>query len=346
MKKHWARGAAIALSILLGVVAIPAAPGWMDDDDTEQGPQYTDWGPPVNLGPVVNTTANEFAPAISKDGRSLYFASNRPGGFGGLDIWVSQRASEDDPWGPPQNLGPTVNSAFADAAPNLSLDGHQLFFHSDRPGGFGGQDIYISRRRNRRDDFGWRTPENLGGGVNTIANEIHAAHFEDDDTGSTTLYFVSDRLGGLGSTDIYASTLEEYREEEIFGPAVLVEELSSAFDDISPTIRRDGREMFIASSRPPNLGVFRDIWVSMRPNTSAPWSEPVHLGSVVNNQFEDAARALSFDGTQLYFNGSQRPGWVGAGDLWVTTRSKLRHRDDDDCDNDARRRWHRSRDHD
>jgi Tol biopolymer transport system component len=229
--------------------------------------------------------------------------------------------------------------------PRISLDGHQLFFHSDRPGGYGGQDIYISRRRNRRDDFGWRTPENLGGGVNTIANEIHATHFEDDDTGSTTLYFVSDRLGGLGSTDIYASTLEEYREEEIFGPAVLVDELSSAFDDISPTIRRDGLEMFICSNRPGTIPLGRDIWVSTRTSTGKPWSEPVSLGPVVNAPLEDCGRGISRDGTTLYFS-SSRAGVSGVSDLFVVMRSKIRHRDRDDCDEEARRKWHRDGDRD
>src|SRR5437667_10628878 len=62
-------------------------------------PAYGPWGTPVNLGPVVNSPANEQHPAISKDGLSLYVSSDRPGGLGGTDIWVSQRASVDDPWG-------------------------------------------------------------------------------------------------------------------------------------------------------------------------------------------------------------------------------------------------------
>src|SRR5207249_8036769 len=66
-------------------------------------PAYGPWGAPANLGPVVNSASNDQHPSISKDGLSLYFVSNRPGGFGGNDIWVTQRASVDDAWGPPRS---------------------------------------------------------------------------------------------------------------------------------------------------------------------------------------------------------------------------------------------------
>src|SRR5215471_17462185 len=96
--------------------------------------QFSDWLTAVNLGPVVNSGFDDQHPAISKDGLRLYFVSNRPGGFGGLDIWVSRRASLEDPWEAPINLGPSINSSSNDFAPNLSTDGHLLFFDSDRPG--------------------------------------------------------------------------------------------------------------------------------------------------------------------------------------------------------------------
>src|SRR5262245_26589540 len=98
---------------------------------------YSDWGTPVNLGGAINSAASDQHPALSKDGLSLYFTSDRPGGFGGLDLWVSQRESEEAPWGAPVNLGPTVNSGATDMAPAFSPDGHHLYFHSDRPGGLG-----------------------------------------------------------------------------------------------------------------------------------------------------------------------------------------------------------------
>ncbi len=290
-----------------------------DTDD-----QFSDWSAPVNLGPVVNTNFAELAPSISKDGLSLYFFSDRPGGFGSNDIWVSQRASVNDPWGPPQNLGPAINTEHDENAPTLSLDSHRLYFASDRPGGFGGLDLYVSRRHNKRDDFAWRPPENLGSGVNSFANDAAAASFEDDATGILTLYFHSDRPGGTGGDDIYASTLQP---DETFGSAVLVEELSSPFLDRLPAIRRDGLEMFLTSNRPGGSGLL-DLWVSTRASTSDPWSTPVNLGPVINSAAVDGRAVLSFDGTALYFH-SARPGGFGLFDLYVSTRSELKEPDED-----------------
>ncbi|HXJ05041.1 MAG TPA: hypothetical protein VNH65_08075 [Candidatus Acidoferrum sp.] len=284
--------------------------------------QFSDWAAPVNLGPLVNTGCAELAPSVSKDGLSLYFFSDRPGGFGGNDIWVSQRASVDDPWGPPQNLGPSINTSGDENAPTISLDGHQLYFASDRPGGFGGLDLYVSRRHNKRDDFAWQPPVNLGSGVNIFANEAAAAPFEDDVTGATTLYFHSDRPGGIGGDDIYAATLNP---DETFGPAVLVKELSSPFLDRLPSIRRDGLEMFLTSNRPGTLGLL-DLWVSTRASTSEPWSTPVNLGPVINSAAVDGRAVLSSDGAALYFH-STRPGGLGGFDLYVSARTKLKKPD-------------------
>jgi hypothetical protein len=97
-------------------------------------PKYSDWSAPVNLGAVVNSPFNDQGPAISKDGLSLYFSSGRPG-FGGSDIWVSQRDSLEAPWGPPNNLnylGGVVNTTADESIPALSRDEHWLFFNSPR----------------------------------------------------------------------------------------------------------------------------------------------------------------------------------------------------------------------
>ena len=83
----------------------------------------------------MNCSYEEFLPELSKDELSLYFSSNRPGPFGGEDVWVSQRASREDPWGPAVNLGAAINTEFNERAPALSRDGHWLFFASTRPGG-------------------------------------------------------------------------------------------------------------------------------------------------------------------------------------------------------------------
>jgi WD40-like Beta Propeller Repeat len=297
-------------ALIVAVTAIPLASLFSAQDPQ----QFSDWSAPVNIGPPVNTNLAELAPFLSKDGLSLYFVRGAgAGGFGGEDIWVSQRASSDDAWGLPQNLGPTINTVSNDFGASLTLDGHTLYFVSNRPG-LGGNDLYVSRRHNRRDDFAWQPPGNLGS-INTPANELAAAHFEDDLTGVTTLYFASNRPGGLGGDDIYVSTL---LPDETFGPAVLVQELSSSSADIQPAIRRDGLEIFLASPRSGTLGGL-DLWVSTRASTSDPWSIPVNVGPAVNSASNDARASLSFDGTELYFQSNRD----GNQDFYRSTRSKL-----------------------
>jgi len=104
------------------------------------------WGPRVKLGPTLNTSANESFPSISADGLLLFFASNRPGGlgsgFGLWDLYMAKRETTQDPWGPPMNLGPMVNSTSLETGVKISADGSMLYFHSNRPGGVGPCDIW------------------------------------------------------------------------------------------------------------------------------------------------------------------------------------------------------------
>lgn len=293
--------------------------------------QFSDWSAPVNLGPVVNSASNDQHPAISADGRSLYITSDRPGGFGIFDIYVSQRSSLDDDWGPPQNLGPIINTQFPDqnSVPTFSKDGHRMYFCADRPGGFGSDDIWVSFREDTSDDFGWRPPTNLGSGVNTGRSECGPTIFEDKREGVTTLYFtrcVNDNPALCTfenpnqKFDIYASTLND---DGTFGTAVPVPELNSGFRDTRTAIRSDGLEFFLTSSRPTGRIGTLDLWVSTRESTLDLWSPPINLGSTINFPgFATGAPALSCDGTTLYFF-STRPGGFGKRDLYMSTREKL-----------------------
>lgn len=313
--------------LLVGTAVQLAAHAALDDDGP---PQFGPWSAPVNLGPPVNTVNAEVNPFISKDGRDLYFSClDCPGGYPGFDLYVSHRDTVNDPWGPPQNLGSAINTPANETNPLLSPDEHKLYFTSNRPGGFGLTDLYVATRHNKRDNFDWQAPENLGGAINSTFNDRMATYFEDEEgTGGIYLYFSSDRPGGLGADDIYVSQLQP---DHTFGPPTLVVELSSPAIDQHPMIRRrDGLEMFLTSNRPgsvltPGGRPSPDIWVSTRATTSDPWSPPVNLGPVVNSPFDDQHPALSFDGTTLYFNSAQRAGNVSTFfDIWATTRAKLK----------------------
>ncbi|HEV2750027.1 MAG TPA: hypothetical protein VGV12_05820 [Gemmatimonadales bacterium] len=303
------------------------APGVLPSLAADEAPHFSDWSAPVNLGPPVSTPFVEQGASVSKDGLSLYFhCAGCPGNVGGADIFVSQRANVADAWGPPQRLGPNINTTSNEQAPRLSRDGHRLFFNSDRPGGFGGQDIYVSRRRDKRDDVAWEPAVNLGSGVNTSLDEMTPDPFEDDASGTTVLYYGSGP-SGVGGAEIYSSTL---LPDGTYGPGTPVIELNSPSLDRQPAIGRDGLEIFFASDRLGTLGAL-DLWISTRATTRDAWSTPVNLGPTVNSTLIEARPAISFDGTTLYFQ-SNRPGAVGCSsptgpcvfDLWVTMRSQLK----------------------
>lgn len=283
--------------------------------------KYSDWSTPINLGAAINSSASDQGPAISKDGLSLYFTSDRPGGLGGpFDMYVSQRASVDDPWGTPMNLGPTVNTAFDEGNPAFSRDGHLLFFQSKRPGGLGGIDLWVSRREHTHDDFDWQPAVNLGPTVNSAADDNGPSYFENEEDGAPQLYFGSSRSGGLGGADIY---LSEQMADGSFGPAMLVTELSSVSNENRPSIRHNGLEIFFQSNRTGSLGTALDLWVATRESTLDAWSAPVNLGSTINTAFIENNANLSSDGKTLLLS-SDRPGGFGGLDFYMTTRTKLR----------------------
>ena len=302
------------------VVVIGVAMRITADPMRADGPR---WLLPVNLGATVNSSSSEREVAITHSGLSLYFVSDRPGGFGMtagpngfgmMDIWVSHRLSVDAPWGEPRNLGPIINTPTAEFSPNFSPDDHWMFFPSGRPDGLGGlADIYVTYRLDTTDDLGWQTPVNLGPSVNSPKADVDPFYFVDPNTGEATLYFSSNLLGTF---DIYQST---QNADGSFRNAVLNKELSTAaWNEQKMTIRSDGLEIIFVSNRPGGMGGL-DLWVSTRNTTHDLWSEPVNLGPPVNTDVDDRSPSLSTDGLRLFFS-SDRPGGSGNGDLWMTTR--------------------------
>ena len=124
------------------------------------------WSRPKNLGKKVNSKYWESQPSLSADGRTLYFTSSRPGGFGGRDIWVTYKTEEQ--WGNPENLGSQVNSFKDETTPFAHFNGLTLFFSSDSYVGMGGFDLFKVDRK----DSTWTTPTNLGYPINTHKDEV------------------------------------------------------------------------------------------------------------------------------------------------------------------------------
>jgi WD40-like Beta Propeller Repeat len=278
-----------------------------------------EWSAPVNLGSAINTAFNEQGPALSNDGLRLYFGSDRPNGLGGFDIWVSRRACTGCPWETPAPLPAPVNSAAFETGPGLSFDGHLLFFRSTREGGQGLGDVYVARRANPKDDFGWEPPVGLGTDVNTPAEEAGAEYVQTAEEGSANLYF--NRAPPGGTADLFYVSVT--RDGETRGPAVVISELSHpTATDQGPTVRGDGREMLFFSTRPGGSGG-PDLWTSSRRSIHDPWSAPVNLASL-NTAGLEQQPSLSGDGRTLVF-ASSRPGGSGGTDIWMSTRTPSGH---------------------
>ena len=157
-----------------------------------------DWGKPFDLSPPVNTPGWESQPSISADGRTLFFVSNRKGGYGGYDIWKSALSSKG--WGEPENLGPNINTSFDEQSPFIHPDDSTLYFCSNGWPGLGGKDLFVSRLSK---DGKWGKPENLGYPINSNGDENGLSLTA---TGEYA-FFSSNNLNGFGGYDIYTFEL-------------------------------------------------------------------------------------------------------------------------------------------
>ena len=153
------------------------------------------WSTPENLGDSINTEDWESAPSLSPDKRDLYFASRRPDGYGGSDIYVSHRLLNGR-WSSPENLGPTINTIGDEGTPFIHADNQSLYFTSNGHPGYGGDDLFVSRRGS---NGVWGKPENLGYPINTIENEGSLVIAAD----GKTAYYASDRADSRGGLDLY-----------------------------------------------------------------------------------------------------------------------------------------------
>lgn len=158
------------------------------------------WSVPQNFGATINTPGYEGMPCLSPDNRELYFVSDRAGGYGGLDIWMSR--FENGRWQAPRNLGPAINTPGNETAPFLHTDNLTLYFSSNGLPGMGGTDFFMAKRLH---DSVWSKPVNLGYPINTSGDESSLCI---NITGNT-VYFASDRDSTSGNFDIYQTRLPD-----------------------------------------------------------------------------------------------------------------------------------------
>ena len=256
------------------------------------------------LGSNVNDPAAiDAGPEVSFDGLELYFHSDRAGGSGGLDLYVSKRATTDETWGAAVNLGATINSDADDRAASLSKDGLTLVIASDRTGTIGGYDLYLSTRASVND--AWSAPANLGNVVNTSFNESGA----DLNVDGLVMFFHSDR-SGFGSDDLYG-TNRATLSDPWAPPVNLGSNVNSADFDTAPEAASDLLTLYFHSTRAGGVGPI-NIWKSTRATINDVWGVPALMPAPVNTASSDLGVGLSGDWKTIYFASD----FGGNRDIW------------------------------
>lgn len=197
-------------------------------EEGRPGPQLTNlyytifsagkWSQPK---PVVeiNTDFHDRMPSISQDGRYLFFSSDRPGGFGRDDVWVSEYDFATKRWSNPRNAGETINTVASEVTPAIHSDNITLYFSSDRAAGVGGYDIYVtqvmqtvaSASLSSGGESVWKRPVNLGKPYNSPYDDEYPTVIRS----GNYMYFASNRENGRGSFDIYRGKVPEFAKPEV-----------------------------------------------------------------------------------------------------------------------------------
>ena len=244
------------------------------------------FGKRVDLGPAVNSPQVEGNPIISRNGLELYFYSTRPGGYGGWDIWMSKRASAEDPWGPAVNLGAGINSAADDAPESISSDGLTLYISVTTSGVDSA--MYTAMRPTIDAPWGPRVK------MSPVLGQAWFAILSPDDL---ELYFMTTPLKA-GGYDIWVSTRatldDPWRSPVNLGPTI-----NTGSIECPASISPDGLILFIVTDRPGGFGGY-DTWMARRPSKGAAWSEPVNLGPSFNTPSNDELSCVSADGRWAY----------------------------------------------
>ena len=293
---------------------LATGPGNLDALEVVTSPDW-EWSEPVNLGPGINSPAEEGASCVSCDGLTLLFASRRDSDD--RDIWMATRSSIDKPWSPPRNLK-TINDIGEDNWPTLSPDGLTLVFFSSRPGGQGGPDLWISTRDST--NAPWTRPSNLGPDVNSSAIDM-SPQFSDD---GLSIRFQSTRTFPKPQQKYVTrrSSLDslEWTPAELFNREGLPNTDMSlhAGDRVAlfyGTSRRDSslKETLLQRSR----SSVSDAWGSATPVEIPGNGEATRRSERFSNPH------ISHDGRTIWF-AAERPGGHGDRDIWMSRRVSIK----------------------
>ena len=259
----------------------------------------------TNLGPVVNGIDSDFGPIVTADGNALYFTSDREGGFGGQDIWVSKRVNGQ--WSDPENLGKPVNTEFNEGPDTLSVDETIMFFTKcDKKSEPGTCDLYMATREDS--EKGFSNVQNLGNKINSKFNDANASLSYD----ASTLYFVSDRPSDdkkRKNWDIFVSHKngDEWGKAERLGPPV-----NTAGNEIHVMIHQNDTNMYFSSD---GHGGFGGADILMTTIENGIFQPPKNLGPLINTPDNDMYFTIPAAGDLAYLT-SNRSGTNGQEDIY------------------------------
>lgn len=271
-----------------------------------------------NMGDVINSEFEDKAPMVSADGKTLIFTSQRPGKSSAVnpddgmyfeDIYISRWDTLKKAWSDAELIPGSLNTEGQDAATSISPDGKQIFlFKNDIEAESRGGDIYVSRLSSSGK---WGAPKSMGKPINTTYAELGACISPD----GKTLYFVSERQGGLGMADIWMIKRKTRTEWE--KPVNLGDAINTGEDEGGLFLAPDGKTLFFTSKGHSSMGGY-DIFKTV--NEGGKWSTPVNLGYPINTIYNDYCFSLSIDAKTGYFT-SNRKGGLGGRDVYMVDLS-------------------------
>ena len=265
----------------------------------------------TNIGDAINSSNHEYVPVITADESEMFFTSRRSTTTGGKrdlgiddyfeDIYFSEK--KDGQWVAAKNMGAPINRALHDATVGLSIDGQKLFLYRDNERGDG--NIFETERTGNS----WSEPKELPSPINSKHQETSACYAY---TGKT-IYFVSDRPGGLGGKDIYKSDLQaggKWGDAENLGNVINTE-----MDEDAIFLQADGKTLYFSSKGHPTMGGY-DIFKSVY--QKGKWSTPINLGYPINSADDDVCFVLAADGKSGYYT-SEKVDGLGKKDIYQVT---------------------------
>jgi len=268
----------------------------------------------LNLGSEINSEYDDYAPVVNADETEMIFTTRRRDGNVNENVWDDNKPYEDifiskkvnGKWEKATNIGKTINTKYNNSNLTLSPSGNMLFIYND---GIGDGDIFFSERK---DDGSWTPPKPLPGTINSAYHESSVSMTKDE----STIYFSSERPGGLGGADIYTArknTKGAWSVIKNLGPGINTE-----YEEDSPYIDYDGKTLYFSSMGRKGMGG-RDLFKStLMDEVKNEWSEPENLGYPINTPDDDVFMTGTSTPNRFYF-ASERAGGFGYSDIYLVT---------------------------